>query len=261
MMSVMSAQSTARKVPEAMPMRTTPSDQDLGRRREARHGQPDRPDRAGDVDQRLAPDPVREQPATGSSRSPSSRRRDPDDRDPQAGARRRDQRASASGSSRLKPRNTFTPARNSSRLSTRKTKLRSRRMSVPHAERAIASHERPSRASRPCPRGRTGTCPIAVASSTTPRNDERDQGELPEAEREGDQHGARDEADGLHGPDEGAREPDLLRRHEVGHVALERALGEVRAELQQDQEDHQGRSTVCDVAEADQEDDVEDRRR
>ena len=61
-----------------------------------------------------------------------------------------------------------------------------------------------------------------------------------------------------HEPHQAAGEPDLLRRHEVGDVSLERALREVRADLEQEVEaDHRDEL----VAERDsrQEDDVEQR--
>ena len=47
-----------------------------------------------------------------------------------------------------------------------------------------------------------------------------------------------DVAEDGHDSDQCARDRDLLRADEVGDIALERALGEVRAELQQDDEGH-----------------------
>ena len=159
--------------------------------------------------------------------------------------------------STLYVRKTLTPARNMSRLISRKVKLRSLRMSNPHADRPICSHDRPRRGFATALPSRTNrNVPAAVANSTTPR---KMSGRVKSPSRyETEMRIAPvTKPTVCIAPDERARKSDLLRRHEVRHVALERALREVRAELEQDHEDDE-RDERLGRGEPDQEDDVED---
>src|SRR5439155_3990187 len=147
--------------------------------------------------------------------------------------------------------------RTKSREPSSHTKLRSLRMSRPHAPVAIWSHERPSRdtAARPPP-------------TVTTRDDRRRELEKAEADRRGDEapgkepdrpdRDAADAAEHDHHAHEAARESNLRGGDEVGHVSLEGTLRGVRRDLEQDDECDQ-RDVGVRRRDAGEEHDVENR--
>ncbi len=141
------------------------------------------------------------------------------------------------------------------REATRNTKLRSRRTSVPQASAAIDHQLRPSRDLGALP-SRTRITTLSIVTSS--RMPEREESERELARGDGDpaDDEARDVAQDLHQSDERARHPDLGCGDEVGDIALERALGEVGAELEEGNERRDGDQFLA-QRDAEQEYDIE----
>ena len=135
-------------------------------------------------------------------------------------------------------------------------KLRSLRTSRAQASSATAVQLRPARSFAARPSSRRKNSDSIVTSSMTPS---AIVGPVKSPCREPDrcQPRADDDAEHREQADQAAREADLGRRDEVGDIALERALGEVRAELEQDDE-RADREDRVRRGDPDEEQDVED---
>ena len=129
-------------------------------------------------------------------------------------------------------------------------------MSEPHAPAAIDAQLRPLRsfAARPSLRRKTR---IDHRGEVHDAQGDRRQHEVTRCHADRGQGRAGHHAEDGEQADHPARQPDLRRRHEVGHVSLERALREVRAELEQRHERRDGEHRVR-RRQADQEHEVED---